>query len=53
MIFNEKAHTSFSVAAKAKSFLLEAVQQQNYAGDPLLLPAEEKWLGPLHPQPRK
>jgi hypothetical protein len=37
------------VAAKAKSFLLEAAQQQYFKEDSLLLPEEKRWLGPLVP----
>ena len=37
------------VAAKAKSFLLEAAQQQYFKEDPSLLPEERRWLGPLVP----
>jgi ribonuclease HI len=52
MIFNEKQQAPFLAAAKAKAFLLEAVQQQYFSDCALLLPEEERWLGPLLPHPR-
>jgi Fe-S cluster biosynthesis and repair protein YggX len=51
LIFNEKQQAPFSAAAKAKAFLLEAAQQQYFSDDALLLPEEERWLGPLSPSP--
>lgn len=53
LIFNEKFQAPFSAAVKAKSFLLEATQQQYFSDDSLLLLEEERWLGPLSPNPRK
>eukprot|EP00253_Pinus_taeda_P034761 PITA_34761 len=53
LIFNDKLQTPLMAAAKAKSLLLEAVQQQHSPEDSLLLPEEERWLGPLSSQPRK
>lgn len=41
------------VAAKAKSFPLEAVQQQCFKEDPLLMPEEKRWLGTLEHHPHK
>jgi len=52
-IFREMRHSPLQVAAKAKSFLLEAAQQQFCKDDPLLLPEEKRWLGSLEPCPRK
>lgn len=46
-------HTPLQVAVKAKSFLLEAIQQQYFKEDPLLLPEEKRWLGALEPNPHK
>ena len=44
--------TPLQVAAKARSFLLEAAQQQFYKEDPLLQPAEKRWLETLDPHRR-
>eukprot|EP00253_Pinus_taeda_P008973 PITA_08973 len=52
-IFREISHTPLKVAAKAKSFLLEAAQQQYFKEDPLLMPEEKRWLGTLEPHPHK
>jgi len=46
-------HSPLQVAAKGKSFLLEAAQQQYFKEDPLLLPKEKWWPGPLVLYPRK
>jgi ribonuclease HI/exonuclease III len=48
-IFKEMRHSPMQVAAKAKSFLLEAAQQQYFKEDTSLLPEERRWLGPLVP----
>jgi exonuclease III len=53
MIFKEERHSPLQVAAKAKSFLLEAAQQQYAKEDPLLLPEEKRWLSLLVPLPSK
>ena len=53
LIFNGKEQTPLAVAAKAKSLLLEAAQQQYYSADPWLLPEEERWLNSLSPSPRR
>jgi ribonuclease HI len=53
LIFNEKQQAPFLAAAKAKAFLLEAAQHQYFSDCALLLPEEERWLGPLSPHPRK
>jgi hypothetical protein len=39
------------VMVKAKSFLLEASQHQNYKKDHQLQLEEKKWLSPLVPRP--
>eukprot|EP00253_Pinus_taeda_P008792 PITA_08792 len=52
-IFKEISHTPLKVASKAKSFLLEAAQQQYFKEDYLLMPEEKQWLGMLEPQPHK
>ena len=46
-IFKELLYTPLQVAAKAKSFLLEAAQYQYFKEDHLLLPEEKRWLGRL------
>lgn len=53
LIFNETMHVPLSVPVKAKYFLLEAAQHQYFTEDPLLLPEEKRWLGPLVLHPRK
>jgi hypothetical protein len=53
MIFKEERHSPLQVAAKAKTFLLEAAQQQYDKEDPLLLPEEKRWLRHLVPHPSK
>jgi ribonuclease HI len=53
MTFKEERHSPLQVAAKAKTFLLEAAQQQYDKEDPLLLPEEKRWLRHLVPHPSK
>lgn len=52
-IFIETKHTPLQVAAKAKSFLLEAVQQQYVKEYTLLSPKEKRWIGMLEPRPHR
>eukprot|EP00253_Pinus_taeda_P016670 PITA_16670 len=52
-IINDLNHTPLQVAAKARTLLLEAAQQQYYKEDTLLQPVEKRWLGTLELQSRK
>jgi ribonuclease HI len=50
-IFEETSLSPLQVMVKAKSFLLEAAQHQNYKEDHQLQPEEKQWLSPLVPRP--